>query len=247
MTCKATEKKLAEAKQLIANFANEAQKRGLIDMSAVPGFATPTLLMGGAQPKVLSYVDAAHLSSSTASPSLTGISFGAEASDRRIIVAVAGEASNRTLTGGTIGGVTADVVFAQTGNTQRSTGILIAHVPTGTSGTVALTWNDTNAAHTIIVFRATGLASNTKLDANGSTVDPSSIALTTGAGGFVIMVASANGTGGQTWTNISNTVYSAAPAGRVLCGYELTTGSSLTVGNDWSGSNTARSACAASW
>jgi hypothetical protein len=109
------------------------------DQAFMPGI-TPVIAGGGAA-KSISFIDTAILTTNLTTYSFTGLDFGAAQDDRYIIgVAVSGTAS-RSISSATIGGVTARVVVSATGGSARNAGIIIANVPTGTSGAIAVTWN----------------------------------------------------------------------------------------------------------
>lgn len=101
--------------------------------------------------------------------SFTSVSFGDEHTNRLVVVNVHWifAETNRTLSSATIGGVSA-TINAQDSHTGGSTGlgaaIISAAVPTGTTGTIALTFSGIVIDLDISVFRAKNLASNTPYD-----------------------------------------------------------------------------------
>jgi len=104
----------------------------------------------------------------------TGLSFGAENPTRRII-AVLGwiRGTGGSLSTCTIGGVSANLAVRGTGfNSNSFSDIWIADVPTGTSGTVALSGVSGNWAAYCAVYQALHLRSNapvsTDSDGNGA-------------------------------------------------------------------------------
>ena len=87
-------------------------------------------------------------SSTTGTVTFTGVSFGSVISPQRyIVISVAWVSSSNTLSSATIGGVSA-TINAQDNNIAGRTAIIIANVPTGTSGTVIL--NFTGSATDIL-------------------------------------------------------------------------------------------------
>lgn len=116
--------------------------------------------------------------------------FGAAASDRYIIVTIMARKSgaSTTITGVTIGGVTATEVVQRTNNVTNSdiAGIFIAAVPTGTSGDVVVTLGATMVRCAIGLYATTGLSSATPYDSDSSVASPPSVSLDVPVNGFII-------------------------------------------------------------
>jgi hypothetical protein len=155
------------------------------------------------------------------------------------------------LNSATIGGVTARIVvqLSAGGASNRQAGVIVANVPTGTTGTIAVTWNNGCAHCAIGWWRATGLSSEVEHDFGSSSADPGSVTINTLAGGIAVagMISASGGT--FSWTGASerydqaigenSSVHSGADAN--------TDGNALAISADDSGSNTARAFVAASW
>jgi hypothetical protein len=109
---------------------------------------------------------------------------GAAAADRQIIVAVHYRNTGPPiLTSLTIAGVSATFVVDQQSAINR-TNVVIANVPTGTSGDIVATFDVASARCTIGVYRAVGINSTahaTSADNNS----PSSVIISVPAGGIV--------------------------------------------------------------
>jgi hypothetical protein len=136
---------------------------------------------------------------------LYGLGFWRRQGDRYIIgVAVSGIAE-RSISSATIGGVAARVVVSVSGGgaTDRNAGIIIANVPTGTSSTIAVTWNSGCAHCAIGWWRATGLTSEVEHHFGSSTADPGVATINTLAGGIAVagMISASGGT--FSWTGTS--------------------------------------------
>lgn len=106
--------------------------------------------------------------SGTNTYTFTGVDFGAAASDRYIIIGIINRklGGATSITGVTIGGETATVlaqISGLTGNVSHS-GLAIALVPTGATGTVVVNMAHSMLRCTIGVWRATGLSSPTPHD-----------------------------------------------------------------------------------
>jgi hypothetical protein len=216
------------------------------DQAFMPGI-TPVIAGGGAA-KSISFIDTAIPTTNLTTYSFTGLDFGAAQDDRYIIgVAVSGTAS-RSISSATIGGVTARVVVSATGGSARNAGIIIANVPTGTSGAIAVTWNSGCFHCAIGWWRATGLGSEVEHHFGSSTADPGTVTINTLAGGIAVagMISASGGT--FSWTGASERYDEAIGESSVHSGADANTdGSALQITADDSGSIPARAFVAASW
>jgi hypothetical protein len=139
--------------------------------------------------------------------STAAVNFGAADATRCIIIVshTFSSTNNTTLSSATIGGVSATVAVsngASGGN--YGTAISIARVPTGTSGTVDLTFAAGMSGVQFAVYRALNIISTTAIDfASGGTGNGlSSMTLDVEVDGLVIGGATRN-TGANTWTGVS--------------------------------------------
>lgn len=108
---------------------------------------------------VLTKVHDAYDTSNTGAFSFAGCNFGPAASDRLIIGVISYRRNSALgISGVTIGGVSA-TVHAGTATSTDDTFIFSALVPSGTSGTVAMTMNSAGAS--LVLYRLTGQVSNT--------------------------------------------------------------------------------------
>lgn len=128
---------------------------------AFPAFAgTLTLLGVGSQtesgPPEFSYLASYTGSSGSATLDISSVGFGDANSKRRIVVGIR---SGSTLTGITIGGETGIVNYAISGYAYGS-----ALVPSGTSGTVSMTFSGAPSSTRIWVTRAVNLSSGSVTD-----------------------------------------------------------------------------------
>jgi hypothetical protein len=219
------------------------------DQAFMPGI-TP-VIAGAAAGKTIEFLGTSISTSNLTTYSFTSLDFGAAQDDRYIIgIPVSGTAS-RTLNSATIGGVTARIVvqLSAGGASNRQAGIIIANLPTGTSGTIAVTWNNGCAHCAIGWWRATGLSSEVESDFDSSSADPGSVTIDTLAGGIAVagMISASGGT--FSWTGASERYDQAiGENSSVHTGAEANTdGSALQISADDSGSNTARAFVAASW
>ena len=165
------------------------------------------LLGGEAGGKALYYVNRYTITTNTTTYTFSSCDLGTPSDDRRVIVAAHMYGSTgRTLTSATINGVSATELTTDSINTANTV-LIIANVPTGSTGDIVLTWSSGCAGSAVTVWYATGLTSDTPVDASrGSGSSPTSTsALTTVAGGFIAAAATCRYNSGTTrthsWTN----------------------------------------------
>lgn len=155
--------------------------------------------------------------------SFTGLDFGPERSDRLLIglfhVARSGAP---TISSATIGGVSATVISSV--GTNVTAALCYATVPTGTSGTFAVTVSSSSPRAACALFSAYNLKSNTASSTNapaGGAEASRSVTLTIPASGIALVVM-----GGDditpTWTNATQSLNQATSAGDgVSTGFNL--------------------------
>lgn len=110
-----------------------------------------------------------------------GVSFDAEDANRYIVVVAAVAPNTASITGMTIGGVTATLVVA-TGHVA----MYVAHVPTGSTGTVVISGSGSPLRCAMAPYRAL-INSPTPLDSDNSTGEDPTINLTGGQIGSVVV------------------------------------------------------------
>lgn len=199
------------------------------DEGSTDDLATFTLEVEAAAPAfALTFTDDAVDPSDSAAYPFAGMSFGAADATRRIIVGIAARhGTNLTQSLGTvtIGGVTASVVKQSTstnGGGWEISAIVIADVPTGTTGDVVV--NITNGATRcgIAVWSMIGASSGTA-SATGSheNANPLTGNLNIPTNGVAVGIATGTGGTSAAWTNLtervdaameSTVLYSAADA-----------------------------------
>lgn len=199
-----------------------------------------------------SYVTSASSTSDLTVYTFSSQSLGAAASDRKIILGV-GTRSDRNVSSCTIGGVTATKVleYRQTGDSNTST-ILIADVPTGSTGDVVVTLSGSGALCGISIYRVTGLLSSTAhATAVDGTGNPSSINVNVPAGGFAVGVVTVEATSGTiTWVGIDENYDAVIDAFMPFStAFKFFSGAQtpLNVTASHSGGNTKHSLVVASW
>lgn len=146
----------------------------------------------------------------------TSQSFGAAHGKRYMLAFVCGtHTSSRTVSSVTIGGISATVQGSQveggSGGTTCMSGLYLAAVPTGTSGTVEVTWSSGVSRCGIIIYRLVGInptAYDTGSDITVS-ADAVSDTMNVTAGGVIIGGVVHRGTvtaRTTSWTNVTEDV-----------------------------------------
>lgn len=136
----------------------------------------------------------------------SSLSFGAAATDRLLIVAVTsgGVLDPATLLSATIGGVSA-TIHAQANNTGNSVNghaaVFSALVPTGTSGSVVVTWDGAGAMGNTAyaLYRATGLVSSTPTDTATAAGTSPTMSIDRANNGFIVAAAAGVNASDFTW------------------------------------------------
>jgi len=168
----------------------------------------PTMSPGEKPPAQVSNVSDDQSSSAASSFSFTSQAFGAaDASRKLVLTGSTSDTSGSNITVVTIGGVSASLVIAANA-TNRHTAIWQADVPTGTSGTVAVTTGANTSGCGIALFRVVGAGTGpTAASATGSdtTADGSALSdtLTIPAGGIAIGSHMGADSSGTTWTYLT--------------------------------------------
>jgi len=133
----------------------------------------PGGIIGGALPSVVYGSYGSNTGSSATTRTVTGLSFSSEGN--RKVAALIGHTSSSYATGVTIGGVSASMAARGSGNTFTRVEIWIADVPTGATGSVAVTSANAYALLGVGTFALYNISSLTPYDTasdndNGSTI-----------------------------------------------------------------------------
>lgn len=202
----------------------------------------------------LNFLQSAVSGSDLSTYTFSSQNLGTASADRYIIASVTGRAvGTPTLSGVTIGGVTATSVVNQVntagGNTSLAA-LFIAAVPTGTTGDVVASMSGSFLRCGIGLWAATNLDSATATDSSGSTANDPTYAIDVSADGFAIGCAYNADTATASWTNLTEDFDEAVEgAGSRHSGASATFASAqtnLTLTCDWSTSLNAAGAFA-SW
>jgi hypothetical protein len=176
----------------------------------------------------------------------TNVDFGAEDSTRRIYVFVLARASStRSLSSMTIGGVSATFFIGNSSNSLGPYAVYAADVPTGTSGTVSVTFNGAVNTTIISVYRvlnqttAIGSVVVDSAASLGLTVTSRSLSIATDARGFALVginLSAARSISTFGWTQDYETGITQLKAG---LGVVSPTSGSITYSATWSGTTNA--------
>lgn len=123
--------------------------------------------------------------------------FGTADSERRVIVGIAGRPNSPTVVSSvTIGGVAAVRAGARTTGAVAAE-VWFANVPTGTTGTVDVTWTNGQTSCVIGIWTTIGAIAIYGFDSAvmGSAADSSNVTIDTSSSGFVVACGQANDVG----------------------------------------------------
>lgn len=151
----------------------------------------------------LSFLQATTLDTDTTAYTFSSENLGTAAADRHIIIAASTRTSGGvTLSSATINGESATVSVQDT-NGDICVAIIIAAVPSDTSGDVVITWSGATDRCAICVYRATGLDSITATDTDFAGGNPSTASLTKADGIAIAAAATSQSSTNFTITNMT--------------------------------------------
>jgi hypothetical protein len=194
--------------------------------------------------------------------SFSSKALGAEASDRYIAAVFMHSSNNagRTVNACSFAGVTAtEALFVQHSGSSRTAyvAIHIAAVPTGTSGTLSITWDAALAHQIVFWYRITGIGALTPFHTASNSVDPSAMSLNVPAGGVAIGGAmtgesSAGGSRDTVWTNLTDDGNVSSDVGNTTAGSAAhgafeTSQTGLSISADYQQSSDGMIGACASW
>jgi hypothetical protein len=160
----------------------------------------------------------------------SGLSLGQEASNRRIIVALAGQNQTRTVTSLTVAGVAATRIIGDNpiASGRATAQLWIADVPSGTTGNVVVTLSGGSWSGCAVgLYAAYDLTTNTPHDSKQATSSTTQASLNLAyKSGFIIAVAAqaANAATSFTWSGLNEDFdLDMEPTNRPASGASLTT------------------------
>jgi hypothetical protein len=200
----------------------------------------------------LLYLGTVSSSSSLTTYNLSNAPFGQPAQERYVVCGVTAERAAPTTFGiasATIGGVSASVIVA----VEEATGgldsyMIIAKTPSGSSGTVSITFNSGQVFCHVGIWRVTGIASATPFDTALAVGDPTTLSIDVPSNGIVIGTAQ-NATSGTAFAtsgvseNYDVSFDSSRHVGGSAFGLSPETGRTVT----FNGASADCSGCCASW
>jgi hypothetical protein len=199
-------------------------------------------LFSGVLPAEVTFLGSDVGTDNTSSYSWTSVNFGAAASDRFLVVAVYGDAgsTNANVNSVTIGGVSASLLGTAVGNgTTAQCQFWGAIVPTGTSGTIAISFSATRASAAYGLWSISKLLSTTPVDSYSDTDSTLSGSVSVVNSGVLLAAASVRDVTSFSWTGVSENFDSQVES------VSTVTGGSLALAGTASGSVTVTAAQAA--
>lgn len=156
-----------------------------------------TRIIGGKLPSI-AYQTTAVINATASSFTFAAQAIGTASGRRRVIVGVAHSGS--TITGVTVGGITATLLSSFVPS------LYIASVPTGTTANIVVTQSVSTASTvTITVWSVYDLRSATAVDIGTSTASPAVLDLDVSPRGIVVALAASGSSGASyTWTGITS-------------------------------------------
>jgi hypothetical protein len=150
----------------------------------------------------ITYVATTPLTTNLTTYSFVGASLGTVSSDRYVVVAATTEPLTGTqVNSATIAGVSATITKQdQGGGGGALTAILIAAVPTGATGTIDITYDNSCKNCSISVYTITGLASPTATATQFNRSADPNFSLVVSAGGVALCVAASVANTSCTWS-----------------------------------------------
>jgi hypothetical protein len=156
---------------------------------------------------VTDWIDSATDTANATEYTHAGLSFGAEDASRRIAIGVTARGSaGSAVSAMTIGGVAASLVVARTNSTSANNVAEIweASGPTGTTGSVVVTFNGEMLRTRVMVYRIVGSASTVHDTDSGVAAEDPSASIDVPAGGVAIAIAVGTGVAGsETWSGLT--------------------------------------------
>lgn len=152
------------------------------------------------------FLQAANITTDLTTYTFAAQNFGAAAADRYLVVVIQSRkgGASTTITGVTIGGITATEVVQRTNNVTNTdvAGIFIAAVPTGTSGDVVITFGAGMARCGISLFRGTGM-NPTPYDTDSSVASDPTCTLNIPADGAAVAGGITAASSSAAWTGLT--------------------------------------------
>ncbi len=170
---------------------------GAVDLLCCKGTASDTLLCNLSKnflklPPTGAFLQQASQTGAATTFTFNTQNFGAAHTERVIVCAVVADTTPTAISAATIGGVTA-AIHIENGDTNEYAAIISAVVPTGTDGTVAITFNASTTDCSIALYRLVGLSSGsgtvTATDTASNDDDVVSMTIDVSANGFIIAAA----------------------------------------------------------
>jgi len=155
-----------------------------------------------------------------------GASLGAAAPDRFVVVGVTGRGNSRIISSVTLDGVAMTLLTKNLANNIPTSGLFIRQVPTGSTATIAATFNGGQSNASIAVWTVYGPVDLASFSAQTILAeDPIWRTLTSRKGGVVIGISANTGTGAvHSWTNMTERFDQQVASGSTASGADAIAG-----------------------
>lgn len=171
----------------------------------LPGYFNPLVMSSVDEAGTITFTDDSTQNSVSTTHTYASQSFGSAFSGRIIVVVAAMQSNSTAITSATmtIGGIAATQAIFLNHSNLKAVAIFAASVPTGTTGTVAVTTNQNMFGSAIAVYNLANVTSVTATDTGSNQADPAIVPLDVSAGGVAVGVVMDVSAGTYTWTNLS--------------------------------------------
>lgn len=183
----------------------------------------------------------------------TDCAFGLAVPTRRIIVCVSAEGSTSSVSSVSVAGISASLVVhaGGTDSSDPNCAIYVADVPTGSSGTVSVTFGSGKSRACIFLYRLTSAqfsARSTASDTDNS--NPVTASITPLSGGVVVALCAATfGSGAVSWSGLTEDAEETPEGAMLASSASLSSapGTSVSVSATFTNPGTRTKLVAASW
>jgi hypothetical protein len=152
--------------------------------------------------KSLSYRNSYSSASTLTTYTFAACDIGTASAGRRVVVGITGASSGRTTVSVTIGGVAATKLVEVQNGSSTTAAIWNAHVPSGTTGDVVVTWSGSQLRCAVHVWDTKGRTSDAAYHTGSNTSDPvASATVNTLSGGYLVACGMTNTAATVVWAN----------------------------------------------
>lgn len=160
---------------------------------------------GGVDPATITFIGSNSSTANSTSYTFSAQGIGTAAADRLVIVGVVGNSgSAHSISGVTIGGVSANLVIQQAAAGNTALGLYALLVTSGTTADIVVTFDTTSGLCGIGVWNANKLLSTTATDSDRAVgTDPVNAQINVSAGGVALACSAARNGTSTAWTGLT--------------------------------------------